>query len=405
MRKVLVCGAMLLLVVILACGGGLDGEQKEAVMTERSMTADSEMLEEMEVVKEVEAFGEGPALDDTYAQATPAPEAAMAAPVTEASGRGSLESSASLRTVQRKIISTAFLSLEVEEVEGAVTQVRLLAESLGGFVEQLSSFGGPGYQQANVTVRVPQDEFSTALERIEALGIVLSRDLGSEDVSEQFIDLEARLKSALREEESLLKLLERASQVSEILAIERELARVRSEIERIQGQLNFLERRVALATINVSLSPPDLNDGEPPSASLAVEVSDVTGTVSRVKGLVSSLNGVLDRVFLSQRGDREQAELSIRLFANDFKQALDFLEGQGEVRSMDIVEGTPPSDGDAQPPTKPEARVNLVLAGEKDSSNTGLIVSIAAPLGSIGLLIALGLLFFLVYRTGRRRGV
>jgi hypothetical protein len=168
----------------------------------------------------------------------------------------------------------------------AVNEVRAIAESLGGFVEQLSSSGGSERQQAHMTIRVPQNQFFTALERIEALGEVQNRNLGSEDVSEQFIDLEARLKSALREEQSLLSLLERAQQVSEILTIERGLSRLRSEIERLQGQLNFLERRVELATITVSLFPPSEEVPQPPSASLLVEDSDVPSSVNEVKNRV-----------------------------------------------------------------------------------------------------------------------
>ena len=88
------------------------------------------------------------------------------------------------------------------------------------------------------------------------MGKVQSKNLGSEDVSERFIDLQARLKSSLREDESLLSLLDRTSTVIEVLAIERELTRVRLDIERLQGQVNFLERRIDLATITVSLSSP-----------------------------------------------------------------------------------------------------------------------------------------------------
>ena len=103
---------------------------------------------------------------------------------------------------------------------------------------------------------MPQAQFSSAVEQIELVGKVQSKNLGSEDVSERFIDLQARLKSSLREEESLLSLLDRTSTVIEVLAIERELTRVRLDIERLQGQLNFLERRIDLATITVSLSSP-----------------------------------------------------------------------------------------------------------------------------------------------------
>ena len=99
-------------------------------------------------------------------------------------------------------------------MEAAIDQVRAIAEGLGGFVEQLSSSGEPSHERANITMRVPQENFLTTLERIEDPGKVRSRNLGTEDVSEQFIDLEARLKSSLREEVSLLSLLERAGAVS-----------------------------------------------------------------------------------------------------------------------------------------------------------------------------------------------
>ena len=172
----------------------------------------------------------------------------------------------SLEVTQRKIISNASIAVEVEVVQTAITEVRTIAESLGGFVEHLSSSGSPEHQRATMTIRVPQDQFLSALERIETLGEVQSQSVGSEDVSEQFIDLEARLKSSLREEQSLLSLLEKTEGVGEILAIERELSRIRSEIERLQGQLNFLERRVDLATIGVTLIPPREESVEPPSA-------------------------------------------------------------------------------------------------------------------------------------------
>ena len=388
MARWLVFLAIAIPVLLLACGGGLSRDLDGSdVSTEMSVAVEKEMI-----------FEGAPA-----ATAAPGAFAAPRAPALGARDEFVQASGALLETAQRKVISFASLSLEVEDVQGATVQVRVIAESLGGFVEQLSSSGGPECQRANVTIRVLQDQFFSALDRIEALGIVLSRNLGSEDVSEQFIDLEARLKSALREEQSLLKLLERAGLVSEILAIERELARVRSEIERFQGQLNFLERRVDLATINVSLTP-EGQAGEPPSATLVVDVPDVSGTVTRVKGLVVSLDGIVDRVFLSQRDGKEEAELSVRVFSDRFKQAMDFFEKQGKVRSKELVEGILTSDGSDTSSGKPEARIDLFLVSEEDSSNVGLIAAIAAPLGVIALASVLGLLLFWVYRAGRRSG-
>jgi hypothetical protein len=312
------------------------------------------------------------------------------------------ESPSQLQTAQRRVISTASLSIEVETVPDAITRVRTIAEGLGGFVEQLSSFGGSEQQQASITVRVPQAQFFTTLERLEELGEVQSRNVGSDDVSEQFIDLEARLKSALREEESLLSLLGKAQQVGEILTIERELSRVRSEIERLQGQLNFLERRVELATISVSLFPPQEEVPTPPSASLVVELPVVSNRVNEIKNLVSTLGGEVDRVFLSSRDGRERADISFRVFPKDFGQAVEFLEGSGDVLSKELSEGSAASTAETEQPEEPNSRIDISLV-EPEPSNTGLIIAIAAPVGGVILVIILAAVLYFTYQAGRRQ--
>ena len=308
-----------------------------------------------------------------------------------------------LDTAQRQVISQASVSMEVDEVPVAVAQVRTTAESLGGFVGQLSSSGGPERQQSTMTIRVPQAEFFTALEHIKSLGKVRSENVGSEDVTERFIDLEARLRSALREEESLLSLLDKANQVSEILAIERELSRVRSDIERAQGQLNFLERRVDLSTITVSLFPPDAEVAEPPSGSLTIEVSDVSRSVEGIKALVSGVGGELDRVFVAVRDGEESSEVTLRVFSKDFKQVLSSVEAHGKVRDKEIRETTVPVEAEATSPEEPDARIDISFV-EKESSVVGRIIAIASPVGGVALVALLGLLFYAAYRAGRHRG-
>ena len=322
--------------------------------------------------------------------------------LTKAESESAEGSSAALETAERKVISTAFLSIEVDLVEAATAQVRDIADSLGGFLENLNSSGLEGEQQANMTVRVPQAQFSDAVERIESVGKVQSKNLGSEDVSERFIDLQARLKSSLREEESLLSLLGRTSTVSEVLTIERELTRVRSSIERFQGQLNFLERRVDLATITVSLFSPDKASGEPPSASMRVEVNGVTNHVDAVKSLVNSSQGVVDSVLVSLREGKESAVMTVHVFSDDFDSTVKFLEDQGRVRSKDVQEGKPGEDGEAAKEEKPRARIDLTFVEDSNSVNIGLMVAIAAPIGALALGVILGIGFFGVYRRGVR---
>ena len=301
---------------------------------------------------------------------------------------------------QRQVISTASLSLRVEDVPAAIDLVREIAQGTGGFVQQMSSFGEGDERQATIILRVPQGLFSAALQGIEALGKPLDQDLGREDVSEQLIDLKARLGSSQREEKSLLALLDRANQVSEILAVERELNRVRSDIERLEGRLNFLERQVALATITVSLVPRGVSVAPPPSASLRVETSRVAQRVDEVLAQVESLKGEIDLVHVSAHDGRERAEVSFRVFPGDFARATEFLEGLGEVRSKDFLVEAAPEDAEREQPEEPNAPVSVVL-GEKDSSNV-LWITIAAVIGGLVLAAAIGVGGLYTYRAGRR---
>ena len=233
------------------------------------------------------------------------------------------------------------------------------------------------------------------------LGEVQSQNQGSQDVSSQFIDLEAQLNSAQRREQSLLSLLEKAVKLNDILTLEQQLNRVRTEIERLQGQLNFLDRRVELATINVFLFPPSVAEPQPPSGSLAIESANVTSRLAELRSKVSSMGGKVDRVFLSEREERERAEISFRVFPEDFAETVEYLESLGVVLSKELREG-PATDGTEQPrPEEPNARVSVTLA-EKQGADTGLILGIGVPI-VLALGGLLGLVGYLAYRIGRRR--
>ena len=304
---------------------------------------------------------------------------------------------------ERKIIFIASLSIEVEEVEAAVDRARAVAESLGGFVEHLSSSGGSETPRADLTIRIPQTGFSDALEHIESLGEVQFRNLGSEDVTEQFIDLGARLKSSMAEEKSLLALLERSNSVTEILTVERELTRVRADIERAQGRLNFLERRVDLATINVSLFLPGSGPSNPPVANFTMDASDVSDQVSQLKGYVAGLGGAIDQVYLSTNEGGERAEVTFRVFSQDFYQASAFIEDQGKLRSRNIREGILILTGEETPRAKrPDARIDVVYLDESfDFQPWMAIFGIALALALAG---AMAVLLRVAYRRGRMRG-
>ncbi|MFN3974271.1 MAG: DUF4349 domain-containing protein [Dehalococcoidia bacterium] len=296
-----------------------------------------------------------------------------------------------LETAQRQVIMTASLALEVPSVESAAAQARAIAEGLGGFVQQMSFLGGKDKerQQATMTLRVPQEQVFTALERLRALGTVVTQTLGSQDVTEQMIDLDARLRALQRQEQSLLNLLGRAQSVGDILTIERELSRVRGEIERLQGQMRALERRVEMATITLNLTAPPREVGTPPSASLGIEVPRVSQSVGQVKALVASRKGAVDSIVLSVQDGQERADISLRVFRQDFPGVLDALESLGKVRHKEVREGATPKDG--APPQEPDAPITLTLTTRPGWWTLGKALAIALPVGGV-LLLALGAL-------------
>lgn len=165
--------------------------------------------------------------------------------------------------VERKIIRNASLTLEVEQPSKAMQRIASIAESRGGFVvtsdsrQQTGAKGTKDYEVVTVELRVPAAQFDAALADIRnAGGSVTAQKITGKDVTEEYIDLEARLRTQRALEEQLLEIMKGAHQVSDAISVQRELANVRTEIERVEGRRRFLENQSSLSTISVTLQPP-----------------------------------------------------------------------------------------------------------------------------------------------------
>ncbi|MDQ3745192.1 MAG: DUF4349 domain-containing protein, partial [Acidobacteriota bacterium] len=166
-------------------------------------------------------------------------------------------------TVERKVIRNAELSLETDEPQKAMQRVASIAEARGGFVvtsesrQQAGTDGGKAYEVITIQARVPAAQFDAALNDIRAVGSrVTAEKITGQDVTEEFIDLEARLRTQRALEAQLLDIMKQAHQVSDAITVERELTNVRTEIERIEGRRRFLENQASLSTVKVTLQPP-----------------------------------------------------------------------------------------------------------------------------------------------------
>lgn len=165
--------------------------------------------------------------------------------------------------VERKIIRNATLTLEVEQPAKAMQRIASVAESRGGFVvtsdsrQQTGAQGERAYEIITVELRVPAALFDAALADIRAAGgSVTAQKITGKDVTEEFIDLEARLRTQQALEAQLLEIMKRSESVPDAISVQRELATVRTEIERVEGRRRFLENQSSLSTISVTLQPP-----------------------------------------------------------------------------------------------------------------------------------------------------
>jgi len=150
----------------------------------------------------------------------------------------------------RMVAWRASLSVEVWNVSNAVARATALAEGRGGFVEQKSDHGE---SSARLTLRIPAAAFRAAVTTLEELGKVTHRDVRGEDVTEEYVDVDARLKNKLVLRDRLKQLLDKAVDVKDVLAIETELNRVQGDIDSMEGRIKLLKNQVDLATVTLNL--------------------------------------------------------------------------------------------------------------------------------------------------------
>jgi len=209
----------------------------------------SQAPEAVEVVREVPVMVEGLVMEEMAVMPTPAPGMPRAAADW---GLESLE--------ERMIIWTGDISLVVKDAGESLEQVEAIAKDLGGYVVNSSSWYQEEQVRARLTIRVPAGEFDTALARLKDLAITVeSRNVSTQDVSEEYTDLGSRLRNLEATETELLELLtevrERTRKAEDVLAVHRELSNIREQIEQVKGRMQYLEKMTAMATINIELIP------------------------------------------------------------------------------------------------------------------------------------------------------
>jgi len=205
----------------------------------------------------------------------------------EASSANSARPKEPGNAAEQKIIKNAEVTVKADDPARVLQQAEAKASQLGGFVAEANQWQtGDGFR-VMVSLRLPADKFETFLHDLAAWGKVEDQRISRQDVTEEYIDLSARLENLNLQEQRLREILKQASTVEEILKVENELERVRGERDSLAGRLKYLDNQVELSTINIELYQ------DPALTAVDVRGWDNIGSRSK-QALVNSWHAVLN---------------------------------------------------------------------------------------------------------------
>jgi hypothetical protein len=153
------------------------------------------------------------------------------------------------------IIRQGTASIEIDSLDAAIARIRTLALRVNGYIATTTVQGGRDQlRTASLEVKIPSERFDDALAGLSPIGKVESVNVNAEDVGEEYVDIAARVENARRLEARIIQLLaNRTGKLQDVLSVERELARVREEIERYEGRMRYLRTRAAVSTLMITV--------------------------------------------------------------------------------------------------------------------------------------------------------
>ena len=208
-------------------------------------------------------FTGGPEISQSLMKTAVAPEGERASfdsaensPVANTSQSDTDESAGSIS--ERLVIKTGNLSLLVKNTQETVEKVKSLAQEKGGFVLSARTYFTDEKEQhlkGTVTIKVPNTQFEETIKELKDLALkVTSEHVQGQDVTEEYTDLESRLRNLEAAEEQLLEIMQRAGEISDVLEVQRELTNTRRQIESIKGRMEYLEKSADMSTITVHIA-------------------------------------------------------------------------------------------------------------------------------------------------------
>ncbi len=190
--------------------------------------------------------------------------------------------------IERRIVRNGRMTLEVEDVIEAMNRVEDIAAIMGGYVVSSYKYENDEGISGEINIRIPSDNFDEGFNQLRQIAQnVPYEHTDSKDITEEYVDLEARLHNLVATEDQYLELLDRAETVEEMLQVQRELSNIRGYIEQLQGRMKYLERVSEMALIEISLRETGSIAG--PWSLMNTLRTAAHGVIAFVRGLITVL--------------------------------------------------------------------------------------------------------------------
>ncbi len=243
-------------------------------------------------------------------------------------------------SANRKLIRNASVELEIVSLDDALQKITAFASEERGYVATTDSQKqANGKLRGNVVVKVLPENLDRFLQKLRGLGELKNQTLGTEDVTKAYFDTDARLKNAHVMEQRLIEMLNtKTGKVSDLLQVEKELGRVREEIEKMQGELKYWDSQVQLATVTISLAEKDME--EPAAfllkerAQLALYAPDVERIYNDIKALASPKVQITNAQLNRDYSGRVSATMSMLIAPEESDAVIGRVKSFGRVENF-----------------------------------------------------------------------
>ena len=243
-------------------------------------------------------------------------------------------------SANRKLIRNANVELEILSFDNAVAKITTFAKEDGGYIATTSSNKqANGKLRGTIVVKVAPENLDRFLQKIRGLGELKNQTLGTEDITKAYFDTDARLKNARVMEQRLIDMLKKKSEdINDLLQVEKELARVREQIEQMQGELKFWDSQVQFATVTISLAEKDME--EPAAfllkerAQLALYTPDVEKIYNDIKALASPKTQITNAQLNRDNSGQVSAHIGVLIAPEESDAQIARVKGMGRVENF-----------------------------------------------------------------------